>query len=351
MAVKPEKIPQIPGEKRATTVLFQLVCIAISSLFMGLIIVGTMGTFRSSDEAPQLLPIVPKKAVQFGGTPATVKVGLTISNFSVFDIIKNEFVFTGTIWFEFDPSIISLETIKQFTFEKGEILSLSEPTTKIIGDKLFASYDVRIKKKDNLIYTFFPFSAHTFHVIIDNSASPGEMVYESSVADLVVAKNAIPSGWALDDESVYTGYSTSELEAQNQEKAIFHPRVIFAIDFNLRSLRHLLTILLPLILMFFITTFSFSMDPTYYYRSIISLSTGAVTAMLAYRFVIENLSPKVGYFMLSDALFFLFLVACGVMFLINTRTLEFGNRAKQISTLVIHAGVIIMMFILLRWWG
>ena len=346
-----EKIAPETGELRATSVYFQLACIAVSSLFMGMLILMALGGFRSFDEPPQLLPITPKKVIDFGGTPATVKVGLTINNFSVFDIIKNEFEFTGTIWFEFDPSITSLETIKKFSFEKGEILSLSEPTTKIVGDNLFASYDIRIKKRDNLLHTFFPFSSHTFNVIIDNSASPGEIVYASSVADLVVSQDAIPSGWSLRDEHVYTGYSTSELELRNIEKAIYHPRVIFAMDFSLQSLRHLLTILLPLILMFFITTLSFSMDPTYYYRSIISLSTGAVTAMLAYRFVIENLSPKVGYFMLSDSLFFLFLSACCIIFLVNTKTLELSNRSKQIATILIHVFVVLSMFLLFTYWS
>ena len=342
-------VPQTE-QLRATSVYFQLACIAIASLCMGILILKTLGGFRSFDEPPQLLPITPERAIAFGGTPATVNVGLTINNFSVFDIIKNEFEFTGTLWFQFDPSITSLQTIKQFSFEKGEILSLSEPTTKIIGDNLFASYDIRIKKRDNLLYSFFPFSAHTFNVIIDNNASPGELVYQSSVADLVVSQDAIPSGWGLQDEQVYTGYSTSELETPNLEKAIYHPRVIFAMNFNLQSLRHLLTILLPLILMFFITTLSFSMDPTYYYRSIISLSTGAVTAMLAYRFVIENLSPKVGYFMLSDSLFFLFLTACCFIFLVNTKTLILTRRSKQIATVLIHIFVVASMFLLFTFW-
>ena len=176
-------------------------------------------------------------------------------------------------------------------------------------------------------------------------------MYASSVADLVVSQGAIPSGWTLQDEHVYSGYSTSQLEAPNKEKAIYHPRVIFAIDFNLQSLRHLFTILLPLILMFFITTFSFSMDPAYYYRSIISLSSGAVTAMLAYRFVIENLSPKVGYFMLSDSLFFLFLTACCIIFLINTKTLDLSRRSKQLATIFIHVLVVSGMFLLFTYWS
>ena len=334
----------------ATTVYFQLICIAITSIAIGLIFLKTLGTFRSADEKPQIFPLLPKDIVAFGGTPTTVKVGLGISSFSVFNILANEFEYAGTLWFEFDPNLTSLNSVRQFSFEKSEVVSLSEPTTKIIGDKLFASYDIRMKKKENLNYSFFPFSSHTFNVVIDHRTSPGELVFEAALSDLVISAGAIPSGWAVTDKSVYTGFSATEFSSINQKKALYHSRVIFSLDFALKSLRNLLTILLPLILMFFISMFSFSMDPTIYYRSIIALSTGTLTAMLAYRFVIENLAPKVGYFMISDAFFFLFFSACCVIFLINTKTLELSRHAKYIFTVLIHLGIILGMFILLHWW-
>jgi hypothetical protein len=356
--------------RKATSPVFQLVCILISAAIMGWLILSSLRTFSSLDEPAQLFPITPARAVEFGGSPASVRVGLNISNYSVFDLLNNDFVFAGTIWFEFDPSITSLETVKKFSFEKGEILSISEPTTKIVGDKLLASYDIRIKKKDNLNHSFFPFNSHRLHVVVDNRATPGELVFDSSVVDLVIACGAVPTGWRIDDARVETGYAISQLESYalvescdeekkssqlpqqitGEEQTLYHPRVIFEIDFARNSTRQLMTILLPLIIIFFINLFAFSMDPVAYYRSILTLSTGAVTALLAYRFVIENLSPKVSYFMLSDYLFFLFLGACCVLFLINTRTLELSGRAKAMYTILIHAAVLLIMIYLFKWW-
>ncbi len=95
---------------------------------------------------------------------------------------------------------------------------------------------------------------------------------------------------------------------------MYHPRVIFALDYTPTGLRQLVSIILPLLLIFSLTIFTFSMDPEPYYRSILTLSSGAVTGLIAYKFVIENLSPKVGYFMLGDMLFFLFLTMTFVIF-------------------------------------
>ena len=52
-------------------------------------------------------------------------------------------------------------------------------------------------------------------------------------------------------------------------------------------------------------------------RSVV-VGPAIVTAILAYRFVIESISPKdVGYFMLSDQLFFLFLGLISLIFVVN----------------------------------
>ncbi|MBA3752548.1 hypothetical protein H0X06_07255, partial [Candidatus Dependentiae bacterium] len=216
-----------------TSVAFQLLWMTISTVVIwGLIIYESKG-FRSFDREPQLLPIVPEKALAFGGSPAVVTVGLNISNFSVFDVLTNDFAFAGTLWFEFDPSLTSLDTVKKIVFEKGEILSISEPYIKIDGRKLFVTYDIRVRKKENLSYVFFPFSGHRIHVIIDNIATPGEIVFVSSTENFKLGHGLSVSGWRVDSKNVETGYSLSELKTGDARKVIYHPRVVFSIDFAL----------------------------------------------------------------------------------------------------------------------
>ena len=338
------------GNGASTSVYFQLICIALSAGIITFLVLHTMRDFHTLDEAPELLPITPAAAEALGGTPAQVRVGLNISNFSEFSILRNEFIFSGTLWFLFDPSIISLDTVKKFSFEKGEILNIAQPATRIIGNKLLASFDIKVKKADNLNHAHFPFSSHTFNVVIDSHSSPAELSFVSSIQNFVLSKSVLLSGWKIQGERVETGYTQSALQENNTQVTLYHPRIIFSLDFAVSQLRQLLTILLPLILLFYLTLFTFSMNPTFYYRSITGLSSGIVTALIAYRFVIENLSPKVGYFMLSDYIFFLFLGVSCAIFMANTQTLEMSRRQKEILTIVMHGIILVAIFYLLNYW-
>ncbi len=338
-------------EVNATSTLFQFIWIGVTSVVLLFLIYQSITDFKSLDEIPELFPITPAKAAEFGGTPAHVKVGLQISSFSVFDMINNNFALAGTVWFEFDPSMTSLETIGKFSFEKGEIKLLSPPSTRIIEGRLFARYNVRVELKTNLNQRLFPFTGHTLYIVLDNNyVSPAEITFESALKDFVLSRGIVVSGWKEYDRHVYTGYSVAELEKNNKEKTIYHPRAMFAIDFGFVGIRQILTILLPLILIFFISVFSFALDPKGYYTSILTISSGSITGLLAYRFVIENLSPRVGYFMLSDWLFFLFLTMTFVIFFANTKTLNLHVRSKEFITIVLHAIVIATAVYLFNFW-
>lgn len=333
-----------PKEVNATSALFQGVFIVLTSLVMFILIYGALEDFKSKDEMPQLYHITPAKAREFGGTPGKVTVGLQISSFSEFDILDNHFAFEGTIWFEFDPSTTSLDIIGKFSFEKGEITYISAPSTRIIGGKLFARYNVRVEMRNNLEHHLFPLNDHTIYIVLDNIfVSPSEIVFDSSVSHFILSKGIFLSGWTEHDRHVYTGYSKARLEQFNEENVIYNPRVIFAIDYRFRGIRQTLTILLPLLLIFFISIFSLAMEPVEYYKTTLSISTGSITGLLAYRFVIENLSPKVGYFMLSDWLFFLFLTVSSIIFFLNTKTLSLTKREKEIATVILHGVVIAVM--------
>ncbi|MBA3954743.1 hypothetical protein H0X48_05490 [Candidatus Dependentiae bacterium] len=335
----------------ATTYSFQLIMLCITSLLLGITIYHSTKNFNSLDQMPELFPITPAHLEEFQGTPTTVEVGLYIKDFPEFNVLKNEFVFSGIIWFQFDPSKTSLDTLGKFSIEKGEIVSLSAPTTRLIEGKVFARYDIRVRFKAAMNFSLFPLEDHTIYIILDNHfVTPGEIRYESSVSSFILSPNMIVSDWIPYDRSVYTGHSESHLEEGSKDKNVYYPRVVFGIDYKRSGTRQLFTILLPLILIFFITVFSLSMDPEAYSKSIIALSTGSVTALLAYRFVIENLSPHVGYFMLSDLLFFLFLGAVFIIFFVNALTLTLGGRSKAWITVLVHTLVVSTSLYLIDFW-
>ena len=344
-----------PKVARATSPYFQLFFIAITScVFLYLVYapLKQVGGIRKIEQLPEILPITPERLKEFGGSPTTVNVGLYIRDFPEFDILKNDFVFAGIITLQFDPALLSLETVSNFSFQKGEILKISPPRTQMKHGLLIAHYDVRVKFKTNLNHAFFPFAAYPIHIVFDNYfVLPSEVIFTSSPSQFVTSPTMYLSGWKEYDRHVYTGYFIDKLDVLNPEGNIAHPRVVFALDYIRYGLREMLSILLPLILIFFVSIFAFSMDPEAYYKSILTLASGCITALLAYKFVIDNLSPRVGYFMLSDMLFFLFLTVTFVVFFFNTLTLQLNAHQKMLITVIMHSIVIGAAIYLFEFWA
>ena len=335
-----------------TSPFFQLFFIFLTlSVLVYLVWDATREFSGNKDVLPEILPITPAKLVQFGGFPTTVRVGLFIRDFAVFDILKNEFTFSGIVTFEFDPSVISLDSLGKFSFQKGEILEITSPFTELRNGLLFARYGVRARFKTGLNHAYFPLAGYRINIVLDNYfLAPSEVVFASSTTRFVLAPGIYVSGWKEYDKHIYTGYFIDQIDEGDADKSVYHPRVIFSIDYIPTGLRQLVTIILPLLLIFSITIFTFSMDPDQYYRSILTLSSGAVTGLIAYRFVIENLSPKVGYFMLGDMLFFLFLTMTFVIFFFNTQTLHISGRAKKWITAIVQGTVIAAFIFLFKYW-
>lgn len=327
---------------------FSVIMIIISGVVVSLLMNRAITRFSSIDKIPEIHSLVPQAMEKFGSQPGVVRVGLYIKDFSEFDMLKNSFEFSGIIWFLFDPSIISLDTLGKFSFEKGKIVSLSAPSTKIVEGKLLARYNIRVNIKTNLSYALFPFDSHTLFITLDNNyVTPGEVLFESSFHEVVISPEIAVTDWKVSAVRVYSGYSSAILDKQDKAHVVAHPRIIFAIDYGHAGIRQALTIILPLILVFFMSLFSFALDPKNY-ASIITLSSGAVTALLAYRFVIENLSPKVGYFMVSDYVFFLVLSAAFIVFFINIGLVNISTAYKKVFIVLFQLIFVVSMFYLMR---
>jgi cytochrome c oxidase subunit IV len=71
---------------------------------------------------------------------------------------------------------------------------------------------------------------------------------------------------------------------------------------------------LPLLLIFYLSIFAFSIKDIVLAGTLI---LGSTSGLLAYAFVIQTISPLVGYFMLSDYLFIFVLMSIFIIFLIT----------------------------------
>lgn len=273
--------------------------------------------FFSSDTRPEIHYVTPKKRAEFGGAIPQVKVSLNINDFPEFSIIDNQFTFEGTISFEFNPDLISISTLENFSIEQGTILSKSAPTTRLYGNKLLVYYDIRVKFSSYMDYHLFPIDDHQVFIVIDNKyLSPDSLEFVSSNDNFIISKNIFTGGWESIGKMVETGYIETSLEEGNNDKNISYPCAVFSIDFSRSGMRPIYIIFIPLIILFILSTFLLFWEKEHLANRIVICSS-IIAALLTYRFVIETMSPKVGYFMISDYIF-LFVLATSTMFFITS---------------------------------
>lgn len=323
----------------------QIIALIITSLITTYFLYRQMQLFIPLESPPFLLELTPKKFRAWKCEPVEVKAGLQIINFSGFNLVDNEFLADVIVWFEFDPSVVSIDTISKFSFDKGEIKKKSDPITKSIDGRFFAEYEVRVGFSSNVTHKLFPLDDHRIYItLINNVSSPMDMVFDASPSGFTISDAIFIRGWNIISKAVNTGYEEWVFDKYEDRRTIRHPKIVFSIDFKRSGNRFVFLILLPVFLIFFIGLFSFGFNPEdSNARSVImSLSSGSLASLLGYRFVINNMAPPgVGYFMLSDHIFDIFL-AMAVLELFVCITLV---RYQELTSAIrVIRGILFIMF-------
>jgi len=330
---------------------FQVVAIIITTFFTIFFAYKASYDIRIFEKAPQLLSVTPDKVKEWGGEPVLVKVGLHVVDMPDFNLVSNTFGLDGIIWFEFDSDQISLDTISKFAFEKGVVKQLSKPNTRLIGNKLFAEYKIKLQFTSSLSNQFFPMDDHrVFITLINTHITPREAVFLESRESFTMSSNIFTAGWKIIGYGMRTGYAEAVLDKHDKTKVVRYPKAIFSIDFRRSGIRQILLILLPLFLIFFIGLFSFSFDPDTNGRLIFGLSSASLSSMIAYRFIIQRMSPKAGYFMLSDHIFTMFLIFAFISFILGIVLVKAGKITPFFT--IFRALVLILFYVsfLVAWY-
>jgi hypothetical protein len=296
-------------------VMFWFICIVIAVFVLSIF---RFQSFTTLDDSYGLKTLSTTFLRGLGGTSGTVQAGLVINKFHEFNVVNNKFAFEGILWFKFDPSIVSMKTIEGISFENGSIVERSSAHAQIINDDLFVRYNIRASFQARMNYGGFPADDHKLYlVLIHKEVSPSTFIFDAARQDFLIVDNMVRQGWKEHDRTVEAGYIESHIESSSIDVVISNPAVAFGIDYRRDSMRDLMTILLPMLVMLAMSMCSFSMDPQRFWSSRVTLAMQTVVGLVAFRFVMESISPRVGYFMVSDYLFFLFLCIYIVIFLAN----------------------------------
>lgn len=336
---------QVGQETKSISFLFHLITITITICITFTSIRITVEQPTPAEELLLIKSISPKMLSDSAVSPVTVRTGLSIFKYREFDMVNNDFIFEGTIWFDFDPSIVSIETVSHFRFEKGDIISISPPRSHLSGDRLQLFYDIIVRFKTELDYKLFPIDDHMLELVMVNTkVTPHNLIFEADGQSFIVAPNTESYGWIEATHEVTTGYSKQIIDTREPSLDIERPAIQFSILYRRSGFKYALILLMPLMVFIIIMLTTFSYDPEKYFSSIMVANGASLSGLIAFRFVIENMSPKVGYFMISDYFFLVFLALAAALFLIGIFSLNISMKTKKNLILLVH-GLLIASFI------
>lgn len=330
---------------------FQFILMIITLTITGFLFYKPLFRFNCNDARPRVkslnkdISIITQK-------PTPVKVGLFIHDFPEFDVLNDNFVFDGIIFFEFDPTVFNLENITKFSFKNGNFLYKSEPQVKLNKDLAFARYNIKVKIKSGLNYKLFPFASHRLNIILDNNfLYIEEISFKAAISKFIINKDTNISGWKEYNKEVISGYYSAQFQKFKSQDTVRHPRVGFIIEYLNNSTKELLSIFLPLFLLFFMSIFSLGLNPIIYFHQILSLTSGSLTGALSYRYIINNMSPKVEYFMLSDIVYFVFLGLIIFIFLCSCQIYSLSKKTIIVLSILCNLTIILTFFYVFKIWS
>ncbi len=269
--------------------------------------------FNSTDQLPELSIIDAKKQREFGAFTVKVETGMYIKNFPAFDIIKNIFLIDCVVWFNFLSDELMVDTIEKFSFENGRIVQKSPPDIIIDGEKTFVRYDVRVELKSNLRYDRFPLEDHILIFVLSNNfVTPMELFFVVSDNDFLVSSSIFISNWKIIDKGANAGYISSALSKDDEEKKSITPKALFYLKMQKDGIRKVFTVVIPILFALLLTLLAFLMNVENS-QGRQSLAASGLTALIGYRFVIEQMMPEVGYFTMADLVYIsslVFSLAC-----------------------------------------
>jgi len=308
---------------------FAVLIVAAASVLIFFII--PLSYFNTDDVVPKLEFVDIKELERLQTRYFSVKVdtGLFIKSFSVFDPIGDQFIMDSIVWFQFNAGALMPDIVEKFAFSNGSILYKSPPDVKVVGDKVFVKYDVRVSFKGNLKYPKFPLNDHKVPIILTNNfVTPEEMYFQVNESSFGMSPEIVIHNWKVQDLDVEAGYTNYNLDKADKEKKAAHPKALFIINIAKASIRRILIIFIPFFTAAFFALLAFLMGLSNI-RGRFSLAITAITALLGYRFVIERMMPKVGYFTTTDEIYSLLLVFAFICFFFQLIITRFYSLAEE----------------------
>ncbi len=311
--------------------------------------------FNALEEAPYLVSqaytnIAPSQQTAISAIPS-VEVGFFLDNFAEFDITTNLFTAEGIVWFIYNPNQIALNKLELFSFDKAQMLEKTGPMlTSLSPERTLARYHVRFSFTTNITYRHYPLDDHRLFIVLKNDyLLASDVTYTVSPENFYPSENTHEAGWKRVGHGVYTGYSTMALKPSQANTIVQSPQIVFYLDYDRSGLHFIITLLLPLLLLFFVALSVFLVRvPVIYDAS--NTFMGSLFALVGYLFVVESLAPSVGYLMLSDLLYFSTLMCTFIVATLSWAGNKLALAMRGLIGTCVELFLILLLYYVLHWW-
>lgn len=323
-------------DKKTVSAFFQTVVFFTATVCLIAIFYNPFISFKSYDNVPSVNPYT---LLHKNGIP--VYTGLIIHNFVESDIIKNNISIDATISFVYDPTKVTRQQIGQFGFDEAST-EKSQIYYEKYKDLEIATFDIQVRSKMDFNFKAYPLDDHRFWFSLKNCSLPIEKYYFKVLPkSFNIGPRMTINNCRAENVHAQVGFVSRDVIVPDSKHEMRSSRAIFSVDCNPVDMRHFLSIFLPMYLIFFLTLFSFSFGYSEHVTDVPSIAAAGVPALFAYRFVIETISPDVSYFMLSDYIFFLYLILSLLTFISVSWALNRQAYVKKAIIITLYAIMLI----------
>lgn len=142
------------------------------------------------------------------------------------------------------------------------------------------------------------------------------MYFDDSVdaLSLVISDDLFTSNWRVHSLERMSGYSFIHFDQHRKNRKDIIPKAVFTINFEKSGYKDMMIIFIPIFAAIFLSLFTFLMSFNNA-KGKLALSLTAITALLSYRFVIQQLMPAIRYFTITDKIYLFFLILAFLIFI------------------------------------
>ena len=313
---------------------FQIICLFFTTIILLYGLYFAVHKYYSIDD----IQVYQNFLIESHHTPVNVE--FNIQNFSKAEFSKGFARVEAFLTFSYDNTKITAEKIDDFIIKDARILE----KTKIISQKNEINqqedlWHVLFEQAFDLNYRLFPIDDHTLEFIIYNSHPE---------VGFIVNKNSLIIEESREIHSWKTMFSQSVIHTilYPITNKISNCAVQCSIAVNQVGYRGILSIFLPLFIILFVALFTLSLPHIAGQNMIINL----LLALNAFRIVLEKISPKTSYLLMSDVVFITVLITTFIVFVIHANPHYFSKITRYGIILLSHISIIAIFYIFLSKW-